>query len=467
MMSRPLKSEPPQPVNPTEPMGPVEPMVSVEPRTVIVSWHWPPTNRASASVLGNLFSAAPMGRFRVVTRGFSERVTYDQRPTGGDLNARVPQTLVDWPLDDQQAPSLSQMPVTMRAIRRMIVETCRLSRTWGADAVMAVYPHRYSLLAGWRAARKLRLPLIVYMHDLLAEALTTTNRVKQTWWRRIDRACLNDASLVVVPTDEFAAHYRRRGVRNCFVLPHCLPDAGGFESNGDGHPMHLIYSGAIYEPHHDAAIAFINATKTIQNARITYLTRPDACNGRLRNLGARWVSHGELPDTLRTADVFVLFLGTNTSMQDEVHGCFPSKILDYIQHDRPILGVVPRGCFADRFIRETGCGITVHDNDERAIRNAIHRLRSVRVRERCAHGARAARLRLGNREWMGRLIDRIGVTTSFADETGRTETIDRREPRSIAEAAQAGGSVDCDQNTSTRTSGVFANRLLSAQRVGD
>ena len=423
------------------------------PRTLIISWHWPPTNRASAGVLGALFGCAPKGVFRVITRSFPEYSGSDRRPGPVDLDSRIPPTYVRWPFDDQSQPTLRAIPALLRTILAMIRHSHALQHAWGVERVLAVYPHRFSLLIGWWAARRLSVPLVLYMHDLFAEAMTSRNRLRRWFWRAVDHVCLRDAWLVLVPTEEFAAHYRRRSINRCWVLPHCAPNdqepTGPLGATGSlpasahfvgsavrttlvrrrtgphngpyppaqkpiGPPtptkmLHLLYSGQVYEPHADAARAFIDATNDCEGVRVTFQSHPSGCDGLMGKVGARWLPYAEARAALLQADVFVVLLGFDTPCPEEVKGCFPSKLIDYLCVGRPILAVVPKGCFVDRLISQAGCGVVVERLDRDSIHSAIQRLRDPRTRAEMARAARRLAAELAGDLWMDKLLERLRV----------------------------------------------------------
>ncbi|MCH7864015.1 MAG: glucose 1-dehydrogenase, partial [Proteobacteria bacterium] len=139
-----------------------------------------------------------------------------------DLDRRVPPTRVPATPDNHDQSTLTAGLGVVRTLWAMVRAGCTVGREWQASRVLAVYPHRCSMLAGWWIARRLGVPLVLYMHDLCAEAITFRNPPRRWFWSIIDRVCLQRAALVIVPTDEFAAHYEQRGVTRTWVLPHCV-----------------------------------------------------------------------------------------------------------------------------------------------------------------------------------------------------------------------------------------------------
>ena len=396
-------------------MGNTDQAVIVVPDTLLVSWYWPPVSRASTTVLGNLFRDAPAERFRVVTRRMPRPRAGDHTPT-----PRFETHAVPWRLANGCEGTPSEWVAGVRAALCMTRVARRLHKARPFERVVAVYPHRFSLLAGWWIARRTGVPFVAYMHDLFAETYLTGSRLKRTFWRWLDRRALAEAALVVVPTDEFAAHYRGRGVGPALVLPHCAPV--GAEASPPPEPkrvLHLVYTGNLYDAHEDAIKAFLAVTDSLGDMRVTLHTPPHPMLG---GRAARWVCREEVLEATRNADVCVLVLGHDTPYPEEVHGCFPSKIVDYLAAARPILAVVPPGCFVDRFIRETGAGIVVNTLEFADIRRAIVRLRDAGLRERLAGAAGRAARRLRAGIHLPRFLE--GLATL---ETGEHETCAGRE----------------------------------------
>ncbi|NOT01497.1 MAG: hypothetical protein HOP29_12810 [Phycisphaerales bacterium] len=376
------------------------------PRTLIVSWHWPPANKASAGVLGALFEAAPPGAFHVITRKPVHVAGADCRPMPGDFTARIPPTYVGI-ADADGAPGPFAAVNAAWTARGMVSRAVALHRQWRFSRVLAVYPHRWSLWAGSRIARHLQLPLVAYMHDLLAEGAPFRGAMQRAFWRRVDRQSLKRAWMILVPTDEFAAHYGRRGIERCWVLPHCTTRVDSYSAGLPRGELHLIYSGLIYEVHAAAMRPFIEATRGLPDLRITFNCNPDGCDGLMRQVGGRWRAHGDAMRELNSADVGVVLLGDDGRHRDEIMGCFPSKLIDYVSIGLPVLAIVPAGSFVDRLVTNSGCGVVVRRTDAASIRSAIARMRDAGRRNRMARAATDLARRLRNASWMPKLLERL------------------------------------------------------------
>jgi hypothetical protein len=377
------------------------------PRTLIVSWHWPPASRASANVLGSLFASASGQGFRVLTRAVKEPPAGARTPCPA-----IPVDTVPWPMPDDRPVRLWTLLADLLTTWRMIRAADRIAPTWPVDRVLAVYPYRFGLLAGAIIARRLGVPLVTYMHDLCSESLLTRSSVRRWLWRVIDGRILRQAWLTLVPTREFAAHYAQRGVDRLSVLPHCVPpDAQAASAPAPSDSLRLVYSGAVYEAHEDAVAALIRACGAAPGVDLKFQSPPHPL---LVGQNAAWLPRAAAMAALADADVCVVALGFATPYPAEVQGCFPSKIVDYLAVGRPILAVVPEGCFVARFIRESGCGEVVTSRDAGVLHAAIDRLRDPARRAALAAATRQTAATLDGEFWFSELRRRLAFGAEVA-----------------------------------------------------
>lgn len=375
------------------------------PRTLIVSWHWPPANRASANVLSNLFQHAPPDQFRVLTRRMNE--SDGDRATAPALRTER----LTWPLPDDRPVRFRTWFAEVRTLARALRAAWRIHRDWNVQCVLSVYPTRYGLLSGWLAGKALGVTHVAYMHDLLRETLITSSRLKRAFWSAVDTWILRGSRRVLVPTQEHADHYAGRGIKHAWVLPHTAAGSCGdtdLESeplpaaslDAGGCALHLVYSGAIYEPHTDAVEALIRAARSRADVGLRFLSKPQPL---LEGQDVQWLPPSRVREALSHADACVVALGWKTPYPDEIRVCFPSKILDYLQAGKPILAIVPGGCFVDRLVRETGCGLCVNSPDPLDIQHALRMLMDVARRQEYARNAALALARFEPHLWMQRL----------------------------------------------------------------
>jgi len=369
------------------------------PRTLVVAWHWPVVNRASANVMANLFRTAPPSAFRVITRRVDS--PKDDRTAAPPLVAEF----IDWPLPDDKPVRLKTWWADVTTAVKMVLLARRIDRDWPVERVLAVFPGRYGLLAGWAIARLLNVRFVPYMHDLLGETIVTSSRLKRRFWQWVERRALAQAWVTIVPTHEFAQHYHQRGVHKTWVVPHCLPaDVASSEPPPPKDKLRLVYCGAIYEPHEDAIAALIQATHNLDDTELVFLSRDHVV---LHGRDVRWLPRAQAMEQIEQADVCVVALGWNTPYPKEVFGCFPSKIVDYLAVGRPILAVVPAMSFVDRLIHDSRCGVTVNARDVFSIRAGLDKLRNPEARAEMIANGQALAKQLRSEDWMQQLLQRL------------------------------------------------------------
>ena len=370
------------------------------PRTLIVSWHWPPVSRASANVLGTLFADAPPAAFRVLTRRMPAEAGAEPVPA---LDTET----VRWPLRDDRPVRLWTWLAGVRTVLAMVARASRMQAEAPVRRVIAVYPHGYGLIAGALVARWLGVPLVAYMHDLCYETLITQSRARKWFWRWVDERILRQAALIVVPTPRFAAHYQSRGLQRTWVLPHCVP--AGLEpapalQRSPGEPLRLLYAGHVYEAHADAVGALVRATRDRPDVELEFLSQPHSV---LRGQRTRWLDRPEAVAAVRSADVAVVALGFDTPYPVEIAGCFPSKLVDYFALGKPVLAVVPPGCFVESLVRESGCGVAVTSLEPAAIAAAVQRLQEDSLRAELGAAAADLAASLRSEDWLRELMERL------------------------------------------------------------
>ncbi len=372
-------------------------------KTLIVSWHWAPTSRASANVLSSLFKQGDSQLFRVLTR-------YDKlsSPEVPHPTPPIPVHRVDYALSSDKPVRFWTFLANVITAWRMVSRAKQMQLEFGAERVLAVFPHRYSLLAGYLIARRLDLPFVAYMHDLCGAGLLSNSTVKRVFWSWIEKKALREASAVFVPTEEFADYYRSKGVRACWVLPHTLPAdvAPAGDTNKNRQRKRFVYSGAVYEAHEDAIRSLIQAVKHRTDIELTFQSNSHPL---LRNQDNRWLTRSDAMKGLCEADVCVVALGENTPYPEEVRGCFPSKLVDYLAAGKPVLAIVPQGSYVDRMVREGGIGLSVAPHDQQSLSDALDNMADDSSRQTWSENAKTLARQLEPQLWYNLMLRKLIV----------------------------------------------------------
>jgi hypothetical protein len=108
-------------------------------------------------------------------------------------------------------------------IRREVI---RVARQCKPRALWVNWPPTQYLLGAWLAAKTLKLPLYVHMHDMWGTALTSPKNLLDPLIARLFQGrILRDARRVFAITDSASDHFREVYGVDSYVLKHCIPDA--------------------------------------------------------------------------------------------------------------------------------------------------------------------------------------------------------------------------------------------------
>ena len=340
--------------------------------------HFAPSTRAVGVTTREACLALPAGTCHVLTadRTFDLGGLFDADFAPGlpveRVSARLAGLFPRHPLPHNLDYALATVSTALRLVRRERF-----------DGVIVHYPDRYALLAGLVVHALSRLPLIVHMHDYFSEALPRINPLRARWWRWVEQTAFDRAALVVVPSPRFAEEYRRRGCERVFVLPHlATPRVDAASVRRSARPLGIAFTGIIYEANVQAARAFVEAVRGMPDVELRFAT-PNA-QDFLEGVSVGAVSRRRCLEMQEEADVLFLPLGINSIYPLELQSCLPSKLLDYLAAAKPLLAVVPPGCYVAELVERYGFGTAVTTTDPAAIRAAVEGLRSRASRARYA-----------------------------------------------------------------------------------
>lgn len=206
-------------------------------------------------------------------------------------------------------------------------------------------------------------------------------------------------------------------------------DASGpgmeFRNGADRSPpdqLRLVYAGAIYEAHFDAMRALYEAADGAPGVTLSVYSNSSEVPPLFQR---KAVPRTVLFEALLRADACVTALGWDTPYPEEVAGCFPSKIVEYVALGKPLLCVVPAGCFVDRLVKKEGIGVCVNVPARSHFRAAFAYLADPANRQACRRAALELADRLDAARWFPRLLSWLGE----AETGGQPQPVAAREFR--------------------------------------
>jgi glycosyltransferase involved in cell wall biosynthesis len=252
----------------------------------------------------------------------------------------------------------------------------------GTDVVLAAFPREDFLVAAFLAARRLRLPFYVHMHDLWRDNLSTDTaaaRFADTW----EPIILQQATRVLCMTEAMQRHYEKKYGRQTELLPHSIPAQDYLRAP---HEMlsprmpkpTVLFVGAVNPAMNlDALKVLASASEFLpQEYELLYCTSTDLAS--LQRMGiqssrlrATYVSRAEVQRLQSEAHVLVAPLSHKDCAVDEVRTVFSTKLLEYLLSGRPIVVFAPGDSYHAESARKHGWGYVVTEDSPAALAAAI------------------------------------------------------------------------------------------------
>jgi glycosyltransferase involved in cell wall biosynthesis len=345
------------------------------PTLTVVSRSFPPRVSGSAILLTNLLSNYP-GKLRAIA-GESQYSRPDPAfvppcPTRYVAPPCVPQRVYD---------GLRRRYPAM-AFRLLKGAMHRALTALGTDLVLAAFPREDFLVATFLAARRLRLPFYVHMHDLWRDNLsadTAAARFAGVW----EPFILRQATRVLCMTEAMQKHYEKQYDLQTEILPHSIPEQDYQRAPRAMLPPRLpkptaLFVGAVNPAMNLDALKVLAAASELlpKEYELLYCTPTDLPT--LHRLGiqssrlqVRYVSRAEVQHLQSAAHVLIAPLSHKNCAMEEVRTVFSTKLLEYLISGRPIVVFAPEDSYHATSARKHGWGYVVTEDSPAALAAAI------------------------------------------------------------------------------------------------
>lgn len=361
------------------------PSFSNSPKTLALSWSVPPAATGSGIVMSNFLRQ--FGRDEMVAVGawypFHPRANWEK----------------DW---TEIVYGMIQPPFAWRGerwLRRLQWPVLFLVSLWvffrhRCQAILAVYPDELFLLAGYLLSRLTGKPLLVYFHNTYAD-----NKPGQRFARWLQERVFANAKHVFVMSEGMQILYQERYPElQCSPLPHIINEAIASPSEVDlpelHRPLRLVFAGNINDSCAEAAGRFLQWFQ--QTPHVTLSIYSGMNSGQFERLGfcgeritIETVPYDELLERIRQGDILIHPHGFTGGMQpEEYRTIFPTKTLEYLVSQRPILAHLPSESCLAHFYRQHECALIVDEPSIVALSDGFARLQSdVKLRQRLVRNA--------------------------------------------------------------------------------
>ncbi|MEP7293756.1 MAG: glycosyltransferase [Chloroflexota bacterium] len=345
-------------------------------KILLMSRSIPPTPSGSAVIVGNL--ARQFSRSEMVIVG-AKSMGYPPVEWGINLPQRIYASL--HPPDDLRGGRWLrwlQFPfVLLISLYVMLTQRC--------DVILAVFPDEIYLLAAYWLSRLLKRPLFAYFHNTYVENRPVGSIFhKLAVW--LQARIFAHARHVFVMSEGMQQLYRERypGLK-CTPLVHTFNELPAdleqpVEVPKLHQPLDLVLTGNIGAYCADATARIVRAVTELQDARLSVYS--GTSRQALKSVGIDGtdieidtITRDQLLVRLRQADILLLPHGfTGRIASEEIRTIFPTRTIEYLLAERPILAHLPANCFLADFLTRYNCGLLVTEASVEAIKDAILRL---------------------------------------------------------------------------------------------
>jgi hypothetical protein len=286
---------------------------------------------------------------------------YSIMSTWRRMSARLDGWWLDW-----------QRPAATSKLIKLIEQT-------NTQVIIGVYPSFHFLKMVREAAKATRIPWIAYLHDTVAEGLSSTR-----WADRavaLQEQVFAEAAAVLVMSQGMADLYKRKYNLTTQPIEHIYPELMLDHQPQRQALRQAFWGGDIYNINHQAVRRVSEALRQLDCPFLLTTAKPETL-----------VSQGLEGDHLKTtfyrqrADYLmamrqqgVLILALNwpdetPQHEEELATIFPTKTPEYLVSGRPIVVHCPAHYFLARFFRENRCGLVVTERSIEVLMQAIHHL---------------------------------------------------------------------------------------------
>ena len=343
---------------------------------LIVTRHFPPILNGPSIVLSRLVKHWPQSCVSIITRDYSDSFeNVDSDFLSDILIKRVP-----WCSNTTRIGRLKEFV----KIRDLVKSICTEATKNKTRVILGVTDDGPFFISSYLAAKKLRIPLVVYMLDLYEEG--RRSRVQKFFARRYDRRTLLHASKVLVMSERMQEHYKKKYDIETIVVPHSIENNRIADkvckipqSDFVKRPMKIVFTGHITIAQYSSIMDLVKIVGENPKEFKLKLYVPER-NLLLRDLPENVVIesliHGEVIEVQRKADVLFLPYSFNNPYPDIIWTASPAKLPEYLAAGKPIIYYGPEYAYVKWYFDKTKAALCVTNADSGALLHSLRKLRN-------------------------------------------------------------------------------------------
>lgn len=240
------------------------------------------------------------------------------------------------------------------------------------SVIVGVFPDYYFLRIARDTAKELKIPLVAYLHDTIAESSFGTRLEKDALL--LQEQVFNEASALLVMSDGMKDLYKEKYNVDSTPLQHTYLERVDPTVPRKSQKRQAFWGGDVYAINLNS----VNRVATsLKNLKYNFFlaTGHDKSHFEKTGLDTSNIEIGFFSErssyleNLKTNSILILALDwpdESKIHRDELATIFPTKTPEYLASGVPIIVHCPEDYFLARFFRENNCGVVI---SERSVAN--------------------------------------------------------------------------------------------------
>ena len=279
-------------------------------------------------------------------------------------------------------------------IPKIVKEAVKVGKEIDAEVVYVNWPSTPFAIAGWLTAKRLKKPLVFYLHDLWFE--TQKNKVQKLTAKLYEPKIIKDAEKVLVMNPPSGIFITEKYGVKCEVLEHAVnSEIWPLDKKPvrlPANPQQIVMLGAVNKYNKDSVVSFSKAVEFFPNLSLKILTNQTV--GDLKAMGlstakvsTEFVPRERLQETILEADILYMALGFETNVQKEVEVVIPTRLMDYLPTGIPIIAHGPANTWTLQEAKNRAWGYCINSKEVKVVTQDLDKFLSGESFEPLIEGA--------------------------------------------------------------------------------
>jgi glycosyltransferase involved in cell wall biosynthesis len=345
------------------------------PKVLIVTRHFPPILNGPSIVLSKLVSHWPKVFFSIFTRDYHksyESIDYD-------YELDIPTVRFRWNNSETRINRINDFA----KIRRLVKGICVEAILRKSQIILGITDDGPFFISAYLAAKKLDIPLVIYMLDLYEEG--RRSRIQKFFAKRYEPRIFAYASAVLVMSERMQDHYQQKYGVGSTVVPHPI-DTGTIintvsvikQKEIKNRPLQVVFTGHITAAQYGSIMDLVRIVGDNPSEFSLKLCVPmkEALKGILpSNVEMISLGRKDVLKAQRDADILFLPYSFDNPYPDIIRTASPSKLPEYLAAGRPILYYGPEYSYVKWYFDKTKAALCVTRPERNDLLKALRYLR--------------------------------------------------------------------------------------------